>query len=84
MKQEHKQTIKIIAVILAVIVGLLSFVPIPYRIKDGGSLYLEPIIPLYNVTFWNGYGRDEGTRTAGITVELVGIEIVNSYHQEKR
>ena len=84
MKQECKQTIKIIAVILAVIVGLLSLVPIPYRIKDGGSLYLEPIIPLYNVTFWNGYGRDEGTRTAGITVELVGIEIVNSYHQEKR
>lgn len=84
MKQERKQTIKIIAVILAVIVGLLSLVPIPYRIKDGGSLYLEPIIPLYNVTFWNGYGRDEGTRTAGITVELVGIEIVNSYHQEKR
>ncbi len=84
MKQERKQTIKIIAVILAVIVGLLSLVPISYRIKDGGSLYLEPIIPLYNVTFWNGYGRDEGTRTAGITVELVGIEIVNSYHQEKR
>ena len=84
MKQEHKQTIKIMAVILAVIVGLLSLVPIPYRIKDGGSLYLEPIIPLYNVTFWNGYGRDDGTRTAGITVELVGIEIVNSYHHEKR
>ena len=55
MKQERKQTIKIIAVILAVIVGLLSLVPIPYRIKDGGSLYLEPIIPLYNVTFWNVY-----------------------------
>ena len=84
MKQEHKQTIKIMAVILAVIVGLLSLIPIPYRIKDGGSLYLEPIIPLYNVTFWNGYGRDDGTRTTGITVELVGIEIVNSYHHEKR
>ena len=84
MKQKHKQTIKIIAVILAVIMGLLSLIPVPYRIKDGGSLYLEPVIPLYNVTFWNGYGRDEGTRTAGVTVELAGIEIVNSYHQEKR
>ena len=84
MKQEYKQTIRIMAVILAVIVGLLSLIPIPYRIKDGGSLRLEPIIPLYNVTFWNGYGHEEGTRTAGVTVELAGIEIVNTYHQEKR
>ena len=84
MKQEYKQTVRIMAVILAVIVGLLSLIPIPYRIKDGGSLHLEPIIPLYSVTCWNGWGREEGSRTAGVTVELAGFEIVNTFHEEKK
>jgi len=39
-----------VAIILAVIIGRLSLVPIPVGIKDGGSMHYQPVIPLYAVT----------------------------------
>ena len=84
-KVTHKRAgWKIVLILLAVIMSLLCLIPFPSRIKDGGSLYLRPFIPLYSVTCWNGFGRDENSRTAGITVKIAGIEVYNSFHEESR
>ena len=70
-RESRKSGWKLLLIIAAVVLLLLSLVPLPSRIKDGGSLYLQPVIPLYSITRWNGFGKDEGHRTAGITVELM-------------
>lgn len=81
-RENRKSGWKLLLIIAAVILLLLSLVPFPSRIKDGGSLYLQPMIPTYSVTRWNGFGRDENSRTAGITVKIFGIEVYNSFHEE--
>ena len=80
----RKTIIKPLTIIAAVILSLLCIFPFPSRIKDGGSLYLRPFIPVYSVTRWNGFGRDENSRTAGITVEFFGREVYSSFHEEQR
>ena len=81
-KPRRKAVIKTMIIIAGVLLSLLCLFPFPSRIKDGGSLYLQPMIPFYSITRWNGFGRDENSRTAGITVEIFGMEVYNSYHEE--
>ena len=83
-KPRRKAVIKTMIIIMAVILSLLCLFPFPARIKDGGSLYLQPMIPVYSVTRWNGLGRDENSRTAGTTVKIFGMEVYNSFHEEAR
>lgn len=80
-KSRKKAVLKTLLIIFAVILTLLCLVPIPSRIKDGGSVYYTPVIPVYNFTRWNGFW-DENTRTAGVTVNLFGLEVYNSFHHE--
>ena len=84
-EKNHKKSIAgTLLLIGAVIAAALCLIPIPSRIKDGGSLYLQPVIPVYSITRWNGYGRDEYSRTAGITLKIAGIEVYSSFHEESR
>ena len=62
---------------------LLSIIPVPTRIKDGGSIFYRPMIPVYSVTKWNGK-NGENIGTAGITFTLFGMEIYNSFHEVNR
>ena len=78
----QKKKLKKLAVMAAVVIGILALIPIPLRIKDGGSLHFRPVIPLYTVTRWNGYGHDETLRTAGVTVTLLGMEVYSNFHEE--
>ena len=48
-RQREKTGWKMLLIIAAVIVLLLSLIPFPSRIKDGGSLYLRPFIPVYSI-----------------------------------
>ncbi len=79
-----KKKLKILAVIATVVIGILALIPIPQTLKDGGSLHLMPVIPLYTVTRWNGYGHDETLRTAGVTVTFLGMEVYSNFHEELR
>ena len=83
-KPRRKAVIKTMIIIVAVILSLLCLFPLPSRIKDGGSLYFQPMIPVYSITRWNGFGRDENSRTAGTTVKIFGMEIYNSYREERK
>ena len=83
-KPRRKAVIKTMIIIMAVILSLLCLFPFPSRIKDGGSLYLQPMIPVYSITRWNGFGKDENHRTAGITVRIIGMEVINTFHEEER
>ena len=79
-----KSSFRLFAIVLAVVIGLLSLVPLPMRIKDGGSVHYQPVIPLYGITLWNGMGSSETLRTAGVTVTVAGIEVYSSYHEEMK
>ena len=83
-RENRKSGWKLLLIIAAVILLLFSLVPFPSRIKDGGSLYLQPMIPVYSITRWNGFGRDENSRTAGATVKIFGMEVYNSFHEEHK
>ncbi len=84
MEKKRRNGLRTVAIILAVIIGLLSLIPIPVGIKDGGSVHYQPVIPLYGVTLWNGMGHSEGMRTAGVTVTVFGIKVYSSFHEEAK
>ena len=86
MNGKHGKNIswKMLLIIIAVVLLLLCLIPFPSRIKDGGSVYLRPFIPVYSITRWNGFGKDENHRTAGVTVNIIGIEVFNSFREEAR
>ncbi|MBO5248749.1 MAG: hypothetical protein J6B54_05650 [Clostridia bacterium] len=44
---------KTIIIICILIVVLLCLVPIPLKLKDGGTTYLKPIIPIYEIYIYN-------------------------------
>ena len=73
---------KTILIIIVVLFALLCLVPFPSHIKDGGSTYYRPFLPVYGVTRWNGFGHSEGFRTAGVTLEIFGAEVYSSFHEE--
>ena len=84
MEKKRRNGLRTVAIFLAVIVCLLSLIPIPVGIKDGGSVHYQPVIPLYGVTRWNGMGHSEGMRTAGVTVSIFGVEVYSSFHEEAK
>jgi len=71
---------KVILIICIVIAVLLLVVPIPHTLKDGGTIYLCPIIPAYEIYIFNAEGFDDQTMK-GLAINLFGIEIYeNTYY----
>ena len=82
-KESRKRVGKTLLVLSMIIVIFLCVIPLPSRIKDGGSLSLRPIVPAYSVVIWNGF-KDEHTGTSGVTFELLGMTVYNSFHEVSR
>ena len=71
---------KIIIIICILIVVLLCLVPIPLKLKDGGTIYLRPIIPAYEIYIFNAEYFDDQTMN-GLAINLFVIEIYeNTYY----
>ncbi len=71
---------KTIIIICILIVVLLCLVPIPLKLKDGGTIYLRPIIPAYEIYIFNAEYFDDQTMK-GLAINLFGIEIYeNTYY----
>ena len=71
------KTIIIICIVIAV---LLCIMPIPCKLKDGGTIYLSPIIPTYEIYIFNAEYFDDQTMK-GLAINLFGIEIYeNTYY----
>ena len=71
---------KTIIIICILIVILLCLVPIPLKLKDGGTIYLRPIIPAYEIYIFNAEYLDDQTMK-GLAINLFGIEIYeNTYY----
>ena len=68
---------KTIIIICILIVVLLCLVPIPLKLKDGGTIYLCPIIPAYEIYIFNAEW-DDGQTMKGWAINLFGIEIYES------
>lgn len=78
---------KILIIICILTVALLCVVPIPHKLKDGGTVYLEPIIPIYGIHIYNAiyssivpHEDDEIVYKKGYGISLFGMEIFeNTY-----
>ena len=70
---------KKIATIIIIIITLILLIPIPMRLKDGGSVEYRAI--LYAVTDVKRLNPDMESEKAyleGITIEILGMEIYNN------
>ena len=68
---------KVILIICIVIAVLLLIVPIPQTLKDVGTIYLSPIVPMYEIYIFNMEWFDNQTMK-GWAINLFGIEIYES------
>lgn len=65
--------------IISIIVALILLFPIPFRLKDGGSIEFKAL--LYTVTQYHKLAPIEDTDNGyieGIGIEILGMEIYNS------
>ena len=81
---KNTKTIIIICVLIAI---LLCLVPIPHKLKDGGTTCLKPIIPIYEIYIYNMETSDEDEGVIyekGCGIYLFGIEIYdNTYYADE-
>ena len=69
---------KVILTVCLLLVVALCLVPIPSKIKDGGSIHLSPIIPTYAVRIHHAEMITEDHRVVyeqGFSIYLFGMEI---------
>lgn len=71
---------KIILIICIVIAVLLCAVPIPQVLKDGGTRYLCPLVPVYEIYVYNTETPSDAAEDGvmykkGRAIYLFGIEI---------
>ena len=68
--------------IFIIIVALILLVPIPMRLKDGGSIRFQAI--LYNITKYHQLSHvEEDGYNDGIEIEILGIEIFKYMENNK-
>lgn len=70
---------KTIAIVVIILVILVLFVPIPFRLKDGGSVEYKAL--LYTITDVHRLNPDIQSEQAyleGIIIEIFGMEVYNS------
>ena len=74
---------KIVVVICSIIAVLLCLIPIPLKLKDGGTTHLKPIVPMYEIYIYNTGMPDENDGTIykkGYGIYLLGIEICENVY----
>ncbi|MBE6548567.1 MAG: hypothetical protein E7667_06825 [Ruminococcaceae bacterium] len=74
---------KIIIIICLLIAALLCIVPIPIKLKDGGTTHLKPIVPMYEVYIYNTETPDENDGVIykkGYGIYLFGVEIYENIY----
>ena len=74
---------KIIIIICIIVAALLCLFPIPLNLKDGGTTYLKPIVPMYEVYIYNTETPDENDGVMykkGYGIYLFGIEIYENVY----
>ena len=68
---------KKIILIIIIVIAIILFVPIPMRLKDGGSIRFQAL--LYNITKY--HKLDVSTKDGyvdGIRIEILGVEVFNN------
>ena len=81
-----KKKIKPIKIVIIVLLIILLF-PIPFRLKDGGSVEYRSIVGIYEVRNWKQMGFIEHageTLKTGITVKMLGIKVFDNTKTEFR
>ncbi len=74
---------KVILMICLILTVLLLVIPIPKKLKDGGTLYLSPLIPIYEIYVYHSEGFEDEQTMEGWSLSLFGIEIYeNTYFVE--
>ncbi len=66
-------------VILIIIIGLILLIPIPMKLKDGGSIEFKAI--LYTITKYHRLTVEEDGEAQyidGIGIEILGMEVYNN------
>ena len=78
MKKSKKN--KVLIIVGIILLAFILLVPVPLRIKDGGSVEYKAV--LYSVTDWHSMAeRDsngEMTHWEGISIEILGIEVFDN------
>ena len=78
---------KILIIICILTVALLCVVPIPHKLKDGGTTYIKPIIPIYEIYIYNTEMLDEDEGVVykkGYGIYLFGIDVYdNTYYADE-
>lgn len=71
---KNKKVIKIIILLLI----LILFIPVPYRLKDGGSNEYKAIT--YTITKYHRLNniKEKNPYIEGIAIKILGLEIYNS------
>ncbi len=72
---------KKIIICLAVLAALVLLIPIPMRLKDGGSVVYQAV--LYSVKDVHSLNPDlksEASYKEGIVIKVLGVEIFNNVH----
>ena len=68
---------KKICIFIIVIIALILLVPIPMRLKDGGSVKFQAL--LYSVTKYHQLNHQvENGYVDGIGIEIFGVELINT------
>lgn len=70
--------VKILLMICVILFPLIWVLPIPRRLKDGGTLHLKPILPMYELYIYNTKlpDKDGGVMyKKGYGIHLFGIAI---------
>lgn len=69
---------KIVIIVSVILIGLVLLIPIPQRLKDGGSVEYRAL--LYKITDVHRLNSLEADKPylEGIIVELFGIEVYNN------
>lgn len=66
-------------VILIIIIGLILLIPIPMKLRDGGSIEFKAI--LYTITKYHRLTVEEDGEAQyidGIGIEILGMEVYNN------
>lgn len=78
MKKSKKN--KVLIIVGIILLAVILLVPVPLRIKDGGSVEYKAV--LYSVTDWHAMaGQDSNgkmTYVEGISIKILGIEIFDN------
>lgn len=70
---------KKLIVILIILIGLILLIPIPMRLKDGGSIEFKAI--LYTITKYHRLTVKEDGETKyadGLGIKILGMEVYNN------